>query len=188
MSSKEVEPNGGSDSSREIVGSDDAFTITRVFDASRDLVWRAWTDEKHLQQWFGPAGMERLRFENDFRVGGMLHYALRLPNGSEMWGKWVYREIVPPERLTLVASFSDAEGGVTRHPWAPTWPAETLSTITFHEHEPGRTTVTLIAIPINESQEERDTFVLGRSSMLQGWGGTLDQLQTFLGKQNGAQQ
>ncbi|MDQ3280135.1 MAG: SRPBCC domain-containing protein [Acidobacteriota bacterium] len=166
-------------------GSDATFTITRTFDAPRELVWRAWTDEKHLQQWFGPAGFDRVQYRNDFRAGGSLHYALRAPDGTEIWGKWIYREIAPPERLTFVMSFSNPEGGITRHPMSPTWPAETLSTITFSERD-GKTTVTLTAIPINESTEERDTFVLGRPSMTQGWGGTFELLEKYLANERTA--
>ena len=61
----------------------------------------------------------------------MFHYGMRGPDGSEMWGKFVYREIAPPERLVFIVSFSDENGGMTRHPMAPTWPLEMLNTLTF---------------------------------------------------------
>ena len=56
-----------------------------------------------------------------------MHYGMRTPDGNEMWGKWIYREIVKPERLVVVASFSDAQRGITRHPLSPEWPLETPS-------------------------------------------------------------
>ena len=67
----------------------------------------------------------------DLRPGGIFLYGMQAPNGSEMWGKWVFREIVEPERLVFVSSFSDKNAGLTRHPMAPTWPIEMLGTATF---------------------------------------------------------
>jgi uncharacterized protein YndB with AHSA1/START domain len=59
---------------------------------------------------------------------------MRAPDGSDMWGKFIYREIVAPERLVFIVSFTDKDGGVTRHPWSPNWPLQTLSTVMFEEH------------------------------------------------------
>jgi uncharacterized protein YndB with AHSA1/START domain len=98
-----------------------------------------------------------------------------------MWGKWVFREIVRPERLVFVASFSDEAGGVTRHPWAPDWPQKTLSTLRFDEHE-GRTKLTAQGIPQGASELERKTFEAGRESVRQGWSGTLGQLAQYLAR------
>jgi uncharacterized protein YndB with AHSA1/START domain len=98
-----------------------------------------------------------------------------------MWGKFVYREITPPSRMVLVSSFSDETGGVTRHPMAPTWPLEMLSTFSFEE-EGGKTRFTVRWSPLNASEEERATFVAGHASMQQGWGGTLDKLAAYLAK------
>ena len=155
------------------------FLISRTFDAPRELVWKAWTENDRLMQWFGPKGSTMFHAKNDLRPGGVFLYALRMPDGLEIWGKWVYREIVPPERLVLVSSFSDAEGNVTRHPMAPTWPRETLSRTTLTEHG-GKTTVTIEWRPLNATEEERTTFEAGKPSMTQGWGGTLEQLDDYL--------
>ena len=106
---------------------------------------------------------------------------MEAPNGEEMWGKFVYREIAAPERIVLVNSFSDEDGGLTRHPLSPNWPLEMLSTITFAEQD-GRTTVTVRWVPLNASDTERKTFEDGRASMQQGWSGTLDQLADYLAK------
>src|SRR2546423_1599106 len=118
------------------------FVITRVFDAPRELVWKAWTERERLMQWFGPKGFAMSTAKLDFRPGGSLHYCLKSPDGKEMWGRFVYREIVAPERIVLVNSFSDEQGGLTRHPFSPTWPLEMLSTTTFTE-QAGKTTMTL---------------------------------------------
>ena len=55
------------------------------------------------------------------------------PDGKEMWGKWTYREIAPPERIVLVNSFSDENGGLTRHPFSASWPLQMLTTSTLTE-------------------------------------------------------
>jgi uncharacterized protein YndB with AHSA1/START domain len=115
------------------------------------------------------------------RTTGIFHYCLRSPDGTEleMWGKFVYREIVAPERIVLVNSFSDAAGGLTRHPFSPSWPLELLSTFTLAEHE-GRTTVTAQWSPLNPTDAERNTFAAGHESMTQGWAGTFDQLASYV--------
>ena len=104
------------------------------------------------------------------------------PDGKEMWGRWVYREIVKPERLLFVASFSDEKGGLTRHPLAPSWPLEMLSTITFAE-QGGKTAVTVRWAAINATEAERKTFEAGQDSMQQGWSGTFEQLTACLAKE-----
>jgi uncharacterized protein YndB with AHSA1/START domain len=157
------------------------FVISRVFDAPRDLVWKAHTEPVRLMQWWGPKGFTMLSAKVDLRPGGIFHYGMRSPQGQEIWGKFVYREIAAPERLVFVVSFSDAEGNITRHPFHATWPLETLSTLTFTEHD-GKTTLTVHWIPINETDEERKTFEDGRDSMRQGWKGTMDQLAGYLVK------
>jgi len=155
------------------------FAIERAFDAPRDLMWKVWTDPEHMNHWFGPKGMTNIHSKNDFRVGGTYHYAMRTPDGGTMWGKWIYREITPPERLVFVNSFSDPEGGVTRHPFAPEWPLEMLSTIEFVERD-GKTVVVVRWTPINVTDAEWNTFKAGLPGMNQGWSGTFEQLEAYL--------
>jgi uncharacterized protein YndB with AHSA1/START domain len=155
------------------------FVVTRVFDAPRTLVFKAWTEPARLARWFGPKGFTMLSCTLDLRPGGVFHYGMQSPDGHAMWGRWVFREVVTPERLAFVASFSDESGGVTRHPFAPDWPAEVLSTLTFAEHD-GRTTLTMWGVPVNASDSERKTFEAGSESMQKGWAGTLDQLAGYL--------
>ena len=71
------------------------FFIRRAFDAPRARVWKAWTDAKSLGQWWGPKGFDIASVKLDLRPGGMFHYLLRSPDGQEMWGKLIFREIVP---------------------------------------------------------------------------------------------
>ena len=78
-------------------------------------MFRAWTETEHLTRWFGPVGFATVARKNDLRPGGVFHYHMRAADGREMWGKWAYREIVPPDRLVFVQSFSDEAGDTTRH-------------------------------------------------------------------------
>jgi uncharacterized protein YndB with AHSA1/START domain len=160
------------------------FVLTRVFDAPRELVWKAWTERERLMQWFGPKGFTMTAANLDFRPGGTFHYCLRSPDGKEMWGKWVFRDIVPPQRIVLVSSFSDEKGGLTTHPLSPTWPKQMLSTTTFAEHD-GKTVLTIRWEPLDATEEERKTFDAGRGGMTQGWGGTFEQLEAYLAKATG---
>lgn len=164
------------------MSSDQPFVISRTFDAPRDLMWKAWTESERLAQWFGPKGAKVVKSDNDLRAGGVYHYAMKTPDGSVVWGKWVYRDVAEPEKLVFVSSFSDEKGGITRHPMSPTWPRETLSTITFTESA-GKTTVTVEWLPMNATQEERDTFNARRDSMVGGWSGTFEQLAEYLATQ-----
>ena len=77
------------------------LTLTRVFDAPRELVWRAWTDPKHLGQWFGPRGFTSSVPELDVRVGGALRIVMHGPDGNDYPMKGVFREVVPPTRLVF---------------------------------------------------------------------------------------
>jgi uncharacterized protein YndB with AHSA1/START domain len=153
--------------------------ITRVFDAPRELVWRAFTESDRLAQWWGPAGFVMLVTRLDLRPGGVFHYSMRSPDGHVMWGRFVYREIAAPERLVFVNSFSDDEGNILRSPFSSTWPLEVLNTLTLSETD-GRTTVTLRGGPINASEEERETFWTAQGSLRQGFAGTFEQLATYL--------
>ena len=90
------------------------FVISRVFDAPRELVWKCFTEPERMKQWWGPKGFKVLASKMDLRPGGTYHYGLKAPNGAPMWGKFVFREIVPPQRMVLINSFSDEAGGVTR--------------------------------------------------------------------------
>ncbi|MGC3991967.1 MAG: SRPBCC family protein [Chthoniobacteraceae bacterium] len=163
-------------------GASGEFVLTRVFAAPRELVWAAWTSAEHLAKWFCPPAFTLRIDKLDLTPGGLYHYAMRTPDGHEMWGKWVFREIIAPEKLVVVVSFSDAQGGFTRHPMSATWPLEKLSSITLEEHE-GKTLFTLRSSALNATAEEQQTFDADHDSMRQGWKGSLDALDRYLATQ-----
>lgn len=158
------------------------FVITRVLNAPRKLVWDVFTRPEHMKEWFGPKGFARGATKMDFRPGGLYHYSLTAPDGTRMWGRFVYREIVPPEKIVFISSFSDEKAGLTRHPMSPTWPIEMLSVFTFEDAGNGKTKLTITWTPYNATPEEIRTFIDGRASMQQGWSGTLEQLEAYLPK------
>ncbi len=158
------------------------FVLSRVLDAPRDLVWKCFTDAERMKQWWGPKGFTVIASKMDLRVGGTYHYGMKAPNGAPMWGKFTYREIVPPERMVFINSFSDEKGGVTRHPGSPTWPLEMLSTFTFEELPDGKTKFTVRWAMHNASAEEQKTFDSSHDGMTQGWSGTMDQLDAYLAR------
>jgi uncharacterized protein YndB with AHSA1/START domain len=160
---------------------DRAFIISRLFDAPRDLVWKAWTDESLLAKWFGPPNTTIAHCTVDLREGGLVHYCMRSNTdpADEHWGRWLLREIVPPERLVCIVSFADRNANPIRAPFDENWPVETLSTFTFTE-EAGKTRVTIHWEPINATDAERDAFNKGLEGMESGWSGTLDALEAFL--------
>jgi len=156
------------------------FVISRVFAAPRELLWRCFTEPEHMRQWWGPRGSTVVASKMDLRVGGIYHGAMRDPSGRVMWPKFVYREIVPPERLVWVHSFSDENGALTRHPLSPTWPLELLTTVTFEENPDGKTKLTLRWSPLNATAEEQKTFDGSHDGMAQGWNGSFERLAAYL--------
>ena len=155
------------------------FTISRILQAPRELVFAAFTEPERMKHWWGPKGFKVIAANMDLRPGGIYHYGLQAPDGSKMWGKFVYREIVRPERIVLVNSFSDEQGGVTRHPMAPNWPLQMLSTFLF-ETTGDATKLTIKWLPLDATEQERATFNAGFEGMNQGWSGTFEQLSAYL--------
>ena len=85
-------------------------TLTRIFDAPRALVWKAWTDPTMMAQWFGPRGFTSTVGELDVRVGGSLRIVMHGPDGNKYPMKGEFREVVPPERLVFTNIATDKDG------------------------------------------------------------------------------
>jgi protoporphyrinogen oxidase/uncharacterized protein YndB with AHSA1/START domain len=160
------------------------FVITRTFNVSRERMWNAWTQPEQISQWFGPKGSKGRIVKFDLRPGGMQHYSLSNPQGPEMWGKAIYEEVTKPEKLVWVQSFSDPEGGITRHPLAPNWPREMHTVMTLAEKPGNQTEVTIRWTPVNPTPEEQQLFDSAMEGMRGGWTGSFDVLDEFL-KQSG---
>lgn len=158
------------------------YVVSREFDAPRDLLWKVNTDPEHMARWFAPEGLTGMVKSMDFRVGGVFHYAQLTPDGKPAsWGRGVYKEISPKDRLVVLQSFSDENGGIAAHPMAPTWPKVMHSTFTFTDLGNGRSKLTVEWLPGDESSaEEMAMFDGARAGMDGGWKGTFDQLALYL--------
>lgn len=110
--------------------------ITRIFDAPRDLVWKAWTEPERVKKWWGPKNFTAPVSKIDLRVGGKYLSCMRGPDGKDYWSTGVYREIVPMERIVSTDSFADEKGTVvpaSHYGMTGDWPMELLVTVTFEE-------------------------------------------------------
>ena len=155
------------------------FVITRVLNAPRTLVWKAWTDTAALAQWWGPKNFDVGVLKQELKPGGHFHYSMKTPQGQMSWGRFVYREITPPERLIYVSSFADEKGELAPNPWLPDFPLELSNVLTLAEEE-GKTRLTLVARPVEANDAQIAAFVGLRTSMHQGFGGSFEQLETYL--------
>lgn len=108
--------------------------ITRVFDAPRTLVFQAWTEPRHLVNWWGPRGFSTPSCEMNAHAGGAYHFRMRASDGREVVWQGVCREIVPPERLVWSCTIRESNGNLIS--------AETILTVTLEE-QAGKTTMTL---------------------------------------------
>jgi uncharacterized protein YndB with AHSA1/START domain len=121
------------------------LVIERVFDAPRELVFKAWTEPQHLVHWSCPHGFTLTHCEGDLEPGGRWRSCMRSPDGRDLWLGGVYREIVAPERLVFTHAWDD-ERGKPGH--------ETLVTVTFAERG-GKTAMTFRQA-VFDSVAERD--------------------------------
>jgi uncharacterized protein YndB with AHSA1/START domain len=141
---------------------DRELVITRVFDAPRGLVFKAWTEPGRLARWWGPRGFTTPVCEMDVRPGGAFRFGMRSPQGTNHWLRGVFREIVAPERLVCTWAWEDEEGKPGH---------ETLLTVTFADHD-GKTRLVLRQA-VYESVTSRDAH-------RDGWGSGLDCLAEYL--------
>ena len=115
------------------------LVITRIFDAPRELVWKAWTDPKLVVQWWGPQGFTSPTCEIDLRVGGRYLMSMKMPDGPECWTGGEYTEIVAPEKIVAVLFYADQNGKVDS---ADPNDVEVRDVVTFEEIAGGRTKLT----------------------------------------------
>ena len=121
------------------------LVITRILDAPRRLVFKAWTEPQHLVHWSCPHGFTLTHCEGDLRPGGAWRSCMRSTDGRDLWLGGVYREIVEPERLAFTHAWDD-ENGQPGH--------ETLVTVTLADH--GDRTELTFRQAFFESVEQRD--------------------------------
>jgi len=158
------------------------YVINRSFEADVHRMFEAWTDPKKLAQWSAPAGSEMDFIEVDITSGGSSFYCIKNAAGAKMHGRVQYLEITKPGHMVYTQQFCDEEGKTARHPFAPTWPETLKTTVSLLTEDSGHTRVTLAWEPVgNVSPEELSTFIHARAGMTQGWTGTFDKLEAYLG-------
>ena len=150
------------------------LVIARTFDAPRERVWKAWTDNEQTKRWWGPKGFTAPFIKIDFRVGGKYLFCMRSPEGKDYWSTGVYREIVPMDKFVATDSFADAKGKVvpaSYYGMDADFPLELLWTVTF-EDLGGKTKMTL----------RHSGFPAGpaRTGAEQGWGESFEKLAASL--------
>lgn len=147
-----------------MTASERELVITRVLDAPRDLVWKAWTENERMKQWSAPKGFTIPVSEGDLRPGGAWKACMRKPDGTELWLGGVYREIDEPKRLVFTHAWLDENGNPG---------PETLVTVTLTER--GRKT------EMNFRQSGFDS-VESREGHAGGWNECFDKLEELLAK------
>jgi len=139
------------------------LVISRIFDAPRELVFKAWTEPERAMQWWGPRGFTVTSYKMDVRPGGSYYVCSRSPEGTNHRLQGVYREIVEPERFVSTYVWADQDGNPTR--------PETILTVTL-EDLGGKTRLNLHQA-VFESVTARDLHQ-------GGWTSSLDCLAEYL--------
>ncbi len=138
------------------------LVLTRVFDAPRALVFKAWTDPKHVARWWGPGGFTNPVCEWDARPGSPIRVDMTGPDGVVYPMGGVFHEIVEPERLVFTTIGLDEKGNALH---------EVHNTVTFAEHE-GKTKLTLHAVVVKAAPATAAAL----AGMEEGWSQSLDKL------------
>ncbi len=138
------------------------LVITRVLNAPRDLVFKVWTEPRHVAQWWGPHGFTNPVCEVDLRPGGALRITMRGPDGVMIPTGGTFREVVAPERIVFISTAFEDEDGNPQ--------LEVLNTVTFVEEVGGRTRLTLRAVVVRGTAEVAASL----AGMEEGWGASLD--------------
>jgi uncharacterized protein YndB with AHSA1/START domain len=144
------------------------LVLTRVFDAPRELVFRAFTDPELIPQWWGPRRYTTTIDKMDVRPGGSWRFVHRGEDGQEFAFRGVYHEITPPERIVWTFEFEGMPGHIS------------LDTAVFEE-EDGKTRLT--ATSVFQSVQDRDGMI--QSGMEEGAAEGYDRLDDLLAKLEG---
>ncbi len=144
------------------------YKLERIFEAPRELVWRAWTDPELLHRWYGP-GIETIIHKFDLKPGGSWLNEMKWGGNSD-FSKMVFQEVTPPSMLVWHHSSSDSDWNIITSPMMADWPRVLLTTVIF-EDMGDRTNVRLTQVPIEATDAEIACFAAKMAGMDKGWGG-----------------
>lgn len=153
------------------------LVIVREFDAPRDLVWKVWTEPKHIEKWWGPRGFSTRVTDVDMRIGGKWNYVMVGPDGTEYPVSGVFSEIVPPEKIVTTDEFGDEYDEILPN---VDLPKGIVATALFDDLG-DRTRLTLrIAHPTAEDRKKHEDM-----GVVAGWGSSLDCMDEYLAEIKG---
>jgi uncharacterized protein YndB with AHSA1/START domain len=155
------------------------YVLERLFDAARELVWKAWTDPTLLPRWYGP-NVETIVHRLDLKPGGLWLVEMK-SGGKSNYQRIEYQDVTPPERLVWLQSSSDASWNVSPSPMMPAWPRVLLTTVTFEENR-GRTKLRLTWVPHEASDAELTCFAGAIPRIGKGWEAGMELLAQLLAK------
>lgn len=148
------------------------FTLSRVFDAPRHLVYRVWTDPKYVALWWGIEGATNVRCELDVRPGGAWRIDMRTAGGTVYPNGGVFLEVIANERLV----YNDLPTGAFAEAGAA--PGARLNTVLFEDDKSGGTRVSLTI----RAESAAACQQLLKQGMREGIGQALDRLSRLLCK------
>jgi uncharacterized protein YndB with AHSA1/START domain len=143
------------------------LTITRTINAPRELVWKAWTNEKLMTEWWGPRGFTSSGCKLDPRPGGVFEICMDHPDFPNHWSKGEFVEVKKPEKIVFTSRAFIDESGKAK--------LETINTVTLEEIG-GKTKFTLHAMVTKATPEMKPAL----DGMNQGWNETIDKLANLL--------
>jgi uncharacterized protein YndB with AHSA1/START domain len=145
-----------------------SIDITRIYDAPVKLVWDAWTDPKQTAKWWGPRGFTLTTHSKDLRPGGMWHYTMHGPDGTDYINKTIYFEVEKYSRLVYDHGGNDEQAPLFR------------VTVTFQELKGNKTQMNMsMVLPTPEAAEQTRKFIKQA-----GGNATWDRLAEFLDKES----
>lgn len=158
------------------------FYINRTFDAPISVLYEMWTNPDHFSKWLPPTGFKMEFIEKEIRPGGSTLYFMTNGNDVKMYGRANYLELSKESQITYKQQFCDEKGNISRHPLAPIWPETMLTIVEFTAENENQTRVTVSWEPIDGvTKNEIEAFIQERSGMTQGWTGSFDKLEEYLG-------
>ncbi len=143
------------------------YVLERVFDAPREMVWRAWTDPDLLHRWYGP-GVETVIHRFDLKSGGAWLNEMKW-GGNSNFSKMSFQEVVEQEKLVWHHASTDGDWNTIKNPMMPDWPQVLLTTVTFTD-QGDKTIVRLTQVPLDASEAEIACFAETMAGMDKGWG------------------